>query len=651
MEIEETGASCSQNDFFQAKHVLDGRLSPDSRFAVYQLSETGDDGENGFNSLWLVNLDSNQSKRLTAPGVSAWQPVFSPAGDEVFYLSNSSPTSPSQVHRLALDGGNPVEITALPTGVVGFALSPNGERLALSSFQSPPKPRGPQDHLRVKRSRYRFDGIPGHFPDMFQAIHVHPVSGSEDSVVVPCEGIVAEMVWSPDNVELAFSVVAQEEYSGPTIADLNVINAAGDVEKILKGYRAMQLFWTPDGGKLAFSGGPSNHFSKQPQLWVIGRDGKELHSRSAALDLPVGALIQINSPAAVAPSRFLFNDEADAVFAPVCRGGEMRICRISMEGADSCDEVVGGTRSCKPLDYRNGTLLFTSQDFTAPSELRALKLDSGEEQLVTDQNASWRVEAQRPLVERLTVQSTEAAEVEGWVMIPNNLEPPYKTVLYIHGGPHAGFGYGYNEDVHELVEAGYAVVLVNTRGSTGYGDSYSASIIGRWGELEQADLESFLNALVKRGVADPDYLSVMGYSGGGHLAAWLICQTDRFKAAIAEQGIYNLISMWGASDMGVALLGHEMGGSLYEEPELYWALSPLAHAHKCTTPTLLIQGEDDLRCPMEQAEQMFTALKANGCETELLRMMACNHGATIMGPLPLRKARMAAVKDWLARFM
>ena len=190
---------------------------------------------------------------------------------------------------------------------------------------------------------------------------------------------------------------------------------------------------------------------------------------------------------------------------------------------------------------------------------------------------------------------------------------------------------------------------MNPRGSTGYGDAFCRSILGDWGHPELKDFSAFLDRLVSRGIAHPEKLGVTGISGGGHLSGWLIGHTHRFKAAVPEQGVYSMISMWGTSDAGRDLLELEMGGELHKIPEIYWALSPLAHAHKSRTPTLLLQGENDIRCPMEQAEQMFAQLHHHGCEVELIPMKRCSYGEQIFGRPALRRYRMDVLKDWFDR--
>ncbi|MBW2368554.1 MAG: S9 family peptidase [Deltaproteobacteria bacterium] len=643
-----------QDDVFKSKHVLDAVLSPAGDVAVYHLCETVGSGEKErqLNSLWQVDVASGKTKRLTAQGSDAASPAFTPDGRSVLFMSARDPEGQGmQVHRLPLDGGEAEAITSLPQGVTAFTLSPDGNWIAFTALQAPPKPPGPNDHVRINRLVYRFDMVPGYIQNAEQAVYLVSVKGGKPRALTKHEGLVMVMAWSPDSSEIAFTVGAKASQSDFTAAELCVVNRKGKCETIAGISMTMFLFWTADGGKLGFVAAPGSDLSRQSQLWLVDRAGGKPRSRTAKLDLAVGGLIQVNSPAARAPAWSNLTADGKAVLVPVSSGGKTTVYRIALSGRESCEPVIKGRRTCKPVDRKGNKLLFTAQDLNTPSELFLADLETGEERALTQLNAKWQAAVRWPTIEHLTVTSAPGVEIEGWVLKPRHVRPPYKTVLYIHGGPHAGFGWSYNEDFQELVGAGYAVAFANPRGSTGYGDAFSKSIIGCWGKPEEVDFHAFLDELVKRGIAHPNRIGVTGVSGGGHLSAWLIGRSARFKAAVPEQGVYNMFSMYGVSDAGIPLISLEMGGPPHKRVKRYWELSPLAYAHKCKTPTLLIQGENDIRCPMEQAEQLFSVLKYNSCEVELLRLQGCNHGLEIAGPPPLRRFRMDAMIDWFKRYL
>ena len=638
-----------QDDLYRAKYVVGSVLSPDGSTAVYVLSETlgSGDEERQSSSLWQVAVRGGRPRRLTGEAGDDSNPRFAADGRSVFFLSSRSGVQ--QLYRIRLDGGEARPLTDLPQGVTAFDVSPDGRTVAFSALAAAPKPPGPNDHVRITRSWFRFDGL-GYLQDLGQAVHVMPSRGGKPKAITGFDGVVADIAWSPDGTRLAYHLTGAPEHDFMG-GSLRVVDPrSGREETLIDGRMMQSLFWC-DARRLGFVGFPNGDMSRQPQLFVIGVEGRRARSRSAGLDLAVGGLIQINSPAARVASRAVVGGGGATACLPVSVGGEGRIYRFALGGREDCEAMVGGERIVTLLDGNDRHLLFTVQTPNTPPELVLFDIDTGAERALTRHNRTWQARIPWPEVEAVTAPVGRAGEVEGWVLKPAHATPPYKTILYIHGGPHAAFGHSFNADFQELVGAGYALAYCNPRGSTGYGDAFSTAILGRWGKPEHQDFDAFLDRLVEAGIADPDRLGVTGVSGGGHLSAWLIGNSRRFKAAVPEQGVYNMFSMWGVSDAGTVLISLEMGGDPHRIPDRYWALSPLAHAHKCRTPTLLIQGENDIRCPMQQAEEFYTALRHAGCDVELLRLQNCSHALEVTGPPPLRRYRMNAMREWFDRYL
>jgi dipeptidyl aminopeptidase/acylaminoacyl peptidase len=199
--------------------------------------------------------------------------------------------------------------------------------------------------------------------------------------------------------------------------------------------------------------------------------------------------------------------------------------------------------------------------------------------------------------------------------------------------------------------AGYGVLLVNHRASTGYGDAFATAIVGDWGNLDYADLMAGVDHAIEEGLADPDRLGVFGISGGGNLTGWIIGHTDRFRAACPENPVFNWFSMYGTSDVGADFSVRELGGTPYDAEEVYRRCSPITYAHRCTTPTLFLQHESDYRCPAEQTEQFFTVLRVNGVPAEMLRFPNTSHGGSVRGPIGHRRAQNEALLDWMNRYV
>jgi dipeptidyl aminopeptidase/acylaminoacyl peptidase len=254
-------------------------------------------------------------------------------------------------------------------------------------------------------------------------------------------------------------------------------------------------------------------------------------------------------------------------------------------------------------------------------------------------------------VERLSLRGADGAAVEGWLLEPARGGKPWPTVLFIHGGPHLGFGSVFSLDAHLLAGAGFAVLMVNQRGSRGYGDEFANRIIGDLGSLDCQDLMSAVDHVVDRGVADPERLGCCGLSYGGYMACWIGGQTPRFRALAAENPITNFTSFYGTSDIGHPYCLRELGGSPVELSELYRRCSPISFAHRCSTPTLLLQHEEDYRCPASEAEQFYAALESRGCPVEMVRFPGSSHNGAISGPPPVRRAQNRALLEWMTRFL
>jgi dipeptidyl aminopeptidase/acylaminoacyl peptidase len=228
---------------------------------------------------------------------------------------------------------------------------------------------------------------------------------------------------------------------------------------------------------------------------------------------------------------------------------------------------------------------------------------------------------------------------------------PYPTILYTHGGPHGAFGNTFQFEFHMLAGAGFGVLFVNYSGSGGYNDAFGTRLVGEWGNYDYRDSMLGVDYAIARGLADPDRLGCAGLSYGGYMSCWIVGQTDRFKASVPENPLTNLVSRYGTVDIGPQHGIRELGGTPWDKPDVYRRCSPITYAHKCKTPTLLIQGESDFRCTAEQAEQFYAVLKANGCTAEMLRLPGMFHAGSITGPIPVRRAQNEALLDWMKRYV
>ena len=249
----------------------------------------------------------------------------------------------------------------------------------------------------------------------------------------------------------------------------------------------------------------------------------------------------------------------------------------------------------------------------------------------------------------LTYTRPDGTAVQAFVALPPDFQEGtrYPLMLMVHGGPHGAFGHAFSHEEQFYASSGRIVLMVNPRGSTGYGQAFSAACVNDWGGGDYADIMAGVDHLIERGWVDPARMAVNGISYGGYMSSWIVTQTDRFACAVPEMIVYDLVSMWGTSDIGWYFTETEGAGSPWENRDHVWKHSPAAHAHNVKTPTLLIEGELDFRCPISQGEEFYTALKRHGVETRLVRLQGASHIAAFTGKPRQRLARKAIIEAWL----
>ena len=609
-------------------------------------------------AIWLIDLETDEKHRLTAGRGLDTHPAWSPDGSELAFLSTRDGLR--QLYVISTGAGEPRQLTDLPQGVThGPAWSPDGRYIAFAA-RAGAAPVFPDKPYRVTRHVYRLDGsgyLHAAAPDLF----VTPVSGGEACNLTQDEAYNCYRtgpVWSPDSREILYTAACFPD-SYRWFAALRAANLAGEVRDVVKDWGCAtnppSAGWTPDAQRIVFVGNPldapkQNH----KHLWVVDREEGTPDCRTTGIFHNVAGKFQSDMPVigSDAPNLHIAADGKDA-YVPVQIGGTKSIYRIALSGKTDYQPVVGGERVCDVVGLSRDRILMTVNGFGEPGNLHLVDQDGENERKITTLNRGLLAEFTLPEVEHLNFAGSDGTPIEGWLLTPPLAEPPYPTVLFNHGGPDMAWGNVFGLDFQMLAGAGFAVLLVNYRGSLGYGDAFMDAINGRMGELEYADLMAGVDHCIGLGLADADRLGVCGSSYGGYLTCWAISHSDRFQAGVAENPITNWQSWYGVTDIfsSIALPWEGMGGPPHRAPDAYRKASPIYAAHRCTTPTLLIQAEQDLRCPAEQSEQFYTVLQANDCIVEMLRLPNSSHGASSFGPLEIRRAQNEALLDWMNRFV
>jgi dipeptidyl aminopeptidase/acylaminoacyl peptidase len=643
------GRTVEPADLFRIKSLLEAKLSPDGGWVVYTVSRVEGDQESAV--LWLLSLETGASWQLTDGPIRDFSPAWSPDGREIAFLSIRG--GPPQVYVVPVDGGEPRAITASAQGVGGGpAWSPDGRSVAFTA--GPPiAPPDPSQPYRTARAIWRFDGV-GYLDNMLQDIYVVPAEGGSPRQLTSDVHQNLLPTWSPDGQELLFTSMLEPD-SHSVLFTFKAVDLEGKVRDIAKNVGLGQTAtWTPDGSRIVFTGTPDElPLGYKSEMWVVNRDGSGLECRTAALRWGVNGQLMGDFPAP-----WIFQDnpvkvsrDGTKAYLHVKEGGSKHIYAVGLHGPESWTPVVVGERACAFMDLDDKHLLYAVSTMNSPGELFVADLDGRNERQLTHLNEELVAEWELPAVEHLRFSSSDGQSVEGWIMKPAVGEAPYPTILYIPGGPYAGFGHIYSFDFQMLAGAGYAVLFVNQRGCSGYGDEFSTRILGDWGHLDYEDLMAGIDFVVEKGIADPDRLGVCGLSGGGYLTCWIVGHTERFKAAVPENPVTDFLSFYGVSDVGPTLCSWAMGGRPDEVPEAYRRSSPVTYAHKCRTPTLLVTGAMDLRCPSSQAEEFYTILKANKCVAEMVRLPNSSHLGSILGLAVARRAQNEVLLHWMNRYV
>src|SRR5690606_32874074 len=459
-------------------------------------------------------------------------------------------------------------------------------------------------------------------------------------------------VWSPDSREILFLTSMYPDSFNAYYPKIRVADLNGEIRDVLGdwGY-ANAANWTPDG-RIVFVGSPYGlDIGSKSDLFVVPSAGGAPENRTLRLPYHTGGSLQADMPNIGFSNLLRLPCTNDSAWVRVQIGGTVQIYHVGLSGPEACEAIMAGDQVAFPISLTNDKLLYGVCRMNDPLQLGLCDSDGQNARLITSINADLLADYALPQAEHLQFKGVDGVQGAGWYIRPPRGQAPYPTILYIHGGPHSAFGHTYSFDFQMLAGAGYGVLIVNQRASTGYGNSFSTAIKGDWGNLDYHDLMSGMDEAIARGLADANRLGICGLSGGGNLTCWTIGQTDRFKAAIPENPVTNWISFYGVSDIGVWFAVEQLGGHPHEIPEVYARCSPITYAHRCMTPTLLVQSEQDFRCPAEQSEQFYNVLNANGCTVEMLRLPNSSHAGTIYGPVISRRVHNEAMLDWFARYL
>jgi dipeptidyl aminopeptidase/acylaminoacyl peptidase len=623
----------------------DPQLSPDGRQLVYSLARADREHDRGTSQLWLCDVDGGQPRQLTWTGDRNREPRWSPDGRFVAFVSDRVQAS-SALFVLPMQApGEARKVTHHRQAIGHLAWSPESARIAYTTVfdtdnpdeQPPPEDRAPKVRV-TRRLDYKQDNR-GWLNDTRTQIFVVDVASGERRMLTRERHDLWYPQWSPDGRSLAARVTTDNGiYSRLAIIDA----ATGATRRVGPESGSVTVWsWSPGGDRIIFAGDTEPTAGVDFFLYSLKDDS----IRRLTTDLPCAP--DAGFPTVLGPSQPVWLNDSEVLFHAV-RGGESGIYRFNVESAELRRERAAQSVSVGfSVDDSRRYVAQGHSSFDSFGEVAIYDRNTGERRLITHHNSSLLENAPPAGWERFDVER-DGITIEAWLLKPADFDPSkqYPVVLDVHGGPHGFHGFAFNPMQQTLASHGFLVVFSNPRGSGSYGREFARMVLCDWGGEDYLDLMAVLDAVLERPFADRDRTGIWGYSYGGYMTAWAIGQTNRFKAAVCGAPCFDLESMYGTSDISHAWGPLQWGGKPHEASEAFAAHSPSTFAHRATTPTLIVQGEADERCPIGQGEQMFVALKQAGCEVEFARYPGDAHAMLRVGPPSHRADFLQRLVGW-----
>lgn len=646
-------------DLHRMQWVNDPVVSPKNGAVAYVLKKVSPEHDGYQSHIQLIDGDREVS--FTA-GEQDSAPAWSPDGSQLAFLRKKG--DQRQVWIIPAHGGEAHAITDMKHGVNAFKWSPDGTSLLLhtgTTDGNENEDKGEKseqsklpEELIIKRIKYKADGG-GLWKGRRNHLFILDLSTKESIQLTQGNYDVASFAWSPDGQEIAYTTEkSSEQYPDP---DMRLTNDLFTVDRNNKTTKQLTdgtlsigfITYTPDGQSILLLANDLSHgFATLTRIYMIPANGGNYRVLYDGLDVQLGhsCVSDMRSGAGTPP---LFSKDGKSVYVQLSQNGGVHIGRFALDGSGH-QVVVSGDREIYQFALTaDENFIFAAADLLQPGDLFTYNRSSGEETRLTRCNQELLSELILSEPEVFTFETSDGWPIQGWIMKPVGFEQDSKVpaILEIHGGPQAMYGFTFMQEFQLLAAAGYAVFYTNPRGGHGYGQVHVNTVRGDYGGRDYQDLMEAVDYVLNTySYIDETRLGVTGGSYGGFMTNWIVGHTNRFKAAVTQRSISNWVSFYGISDIGYYFTEDQIWGNPWDDTQKLWKHSPLAYVKNVQTPLLILHGEQDLRCPIEQGEQLFVALKRLDKKTELIRFPGADHNLSRSGHPHLRVRRLAHIVRW-----
>jgi dipeptidyl aminopeptidase/acylaminoacyl peptidase len=665
-------------DLYGIKLIDDPQITPDGGRIAYGVVEMDRMTYEYHRSIWVMATPAGQPRRYTA-GDNDTSPRWSPDSRSLaFVRAPAGEVKPKneeerdrgvgkpQLWLLPAEGGEARQLTWARWGVSDPVWSPDGAFIVYAAEVGQPDDPEAEDAglhekrvpavRRIDRLWNRLDGV-GWFYERRSHLFRIPIEGGEPEQLTDGDWDDRSAAVSPDGRRIAFtSDRTAERWSWPA-NDIWVIDLTSKALTRLtdETVYAGPPSWSPDGRQLAFAASRRRKEDGYTDLVVADVDAPGAVRRLTEDFLPTFSDTAIDDQRVEHGGRHLYwSTDGKEIFSPAAGRGSTLVYAVPAVGGPP-RLVVGGRRRiyAVSMDRDRRRIALASSDPSTPGDLFLHDAARGREARLTELNAPLFREVELATPEEFTFKGADGWDIHGWIIRPNPLPragegtgAPPPAILEIHGGPMAMYSWSFFFEFQLLASHGYAVVFSNPRGSTGYGRAFSAAVNGDWGGKDFQDIMAGIDAAVAKGWVDSDRLGVAGGSYGGYMTNWIIGHTDRFKAAVTMRCVSNMASIFGTGDLDWILTIDTMDAVPWRDLDRLMERSPITYVERMTTPLLILHGDRDLRCPISEGEQLFTALKLLGREVRMVRFEGQSHDLSRNGHPRSRVIRLRHIVSW-----
>ena len=645
----------SIDDIFNIKSVSSPLTVPNTDRVTYLVTQTVE-GKDTYYS-YLHNYDGRGNLQLTYKNESISGVNHSNDGTMTLFTAPDD-TGKSQVFILRHAGGEREQLTFEEDGVFGAQFSHDDLSVyyhVSSPLQKKEETKDDKDQKPeaavITRMKYKSDGGPGPygvFPEKYTAVKSVNIKSKETETVLSGEEnytlhdvFEGGFIYATDQSDQPDFNFAQTLYMRKGEADTLVKNDASFIKAVM----------SPDQNNILMTMMTRKYKNAtHPHIEIYDVNTTDSIDVTTKLDKPVGGLVVQDTQQNAASNSADWISNTEYVFL-VSEFGSVNLYRGDVEG--SIRPLLRGEHNIFGMTADQTAAYLTISTHVSPSELYKFDLETEVLTQLTEENHDYVSHKNLVKPEAIEFSSFDDTVIHGWFMKPAGYETgqDYPLITNIHGGPHALYANTYFHEMQILAAAGYAVLFVNPRGSHSYSQEFVDAVRGDYGNGDYKDIMAAVDFITEKyDWLDTDNLGVTGGSYGGFMTNWIVGHTNRFKAAVTQRSISNWISFRGVSDIGYYFTDWQILAGLDDIDKL-WHHSPLKYAKDVETPLLILHGEEDIRCPIEQGEQLFIELKSRGKETEFVRFPKSSHELSRSGKPSLRMQRLSHIVRWFDQYL